>query len=159
MKKYGRTFHLPSSPGATSDDKVMSSLAGLMVADLVITEKMDGENTTIHAGGSHARSPDSRYHPSRDWLRAFAATIQPRLDEGERIVGENLYARHSVGRFRRCIAARTTPGCWPRRPRRWTPSARKALSFGSLAGSRRRTCPAGWGNMCARAMCSLTCTG
>lgn len=97
MKKYGRTFHLPSSPGATSDDKVMSSLAGLMVADLVITEKMDGENTTIHAGGSHARSPDSRYHPSRDWLRAFAATIQPRLDEGERIVGENLYARHSVG--------------------------------------------------------------
>lgn len=96
MKKYGRTFHLPISPGATSDDKIMSSLDGLMAADPVVTEKMDGENTTIHARGSHARSPDSRYHPSRDWLKAFAAGVSPYLAEGERIVGENLYARHSV---------------------------------------------------------------
>lgn len=96
MKKYGRTFHLPISSGATSDDKIMSSLDGLIVEDLVVTEKMDGENTTIHTGGSHARSPDSRYHPSRDWLKAFAAGISPYLREGERIVGENLFARHSV---------------------------------------------------------------
>lgn len=97
MKKYGRTYHLPISPGATSDDKVMATLDGLMIGDLLITEKMDGENTTIHRGGSHARSPDSRYHPSRDRLKAFAAGIQPQLADGERIVGENLYARHSVG--------------------------------------------------------------
>jgi hypothetical protein len=96
MKKYGRTFHLPISPGATSDDKIMHFVNGLMVDDLVVTEKMDGENTTIHRAGSYARSPDSRYHPSRDWLKAFAAGITPYLDEGERIVGENLYARHSV---------------------------------------------------------------
>ncbi|MDT8857270.1 RNA ligase family protein [Paracoccaceae bacterium Fryx2] len=74
----------------------MPSLSGLMVDDLVVTEKMDGENTTIHRAGSHARSPDSRYHPSRDWLKAFAAGIAPYLTEVERIVGENLYARHSV---------------------------------------------------------------
>lgn len=96
MKKYGRTFHLPSSPGVTSDDKIMRSLSGLMVEDLVVTEKMDGENTTIHSAGSHARSPDSRYHPSRDWLKAFAAGLSPYLRPGERIIGENLYARHSV---------------------------------------------------------------
>ena len=96
MRKYGRTYHLPISPGATSDDKVMAGLEGLMVDDLVVTEKMDGENTTIHAGGSYARSPDSRYHPSRDWLKAFAAGISPQLGEGERIVGENLYARHAI---------------------------------------------------------------
>lgn len=96
MKKYGRTFHLPNSPGTTSDDKVMSSLDGLMVDDLVITEKMDGENTTIHSSGTHARSPDSRYHPSRDWIKAFAAGISPQLGKGERIVGENLFAKHSV---------------------------------------------------------------
>lgn len=95
-KKYGRTYHLPISPGATSDDKVMAALDGLMVDDLVITEKMDGENTTIHRGGSHARSPDSRYHPSRDWLKAFAAGISPQLANGERIIGENLYARHAI---------------------------------------------------------------
>lgn len=96
MKKYGRTFHLPISPGASSDDKVLRSLDGLKVDDLVVTEKMDGENTTIHRTGSHARSPDSRHHPSRDWLKAFAARIGPYLIDDERIVGENLYARHSV---------------------------------------------------------------
>lgn len=74
----------------------MSSLDGLMVGDLLITEKMDGENTTIHSAGIHARSPDSRYHPSRDWLKAFAAGISQQLHEDERIVGENLYAQHSL---------------------------------------------------------------
>lgn len=96
MIKYGRTFHLPISLGATSDDKTMSSLDALRVDDLVITEKMDGENTTIHSQGTHARSPDSRYHPSRDWLKAFAAGISPLLADNERIVGENLYAQHSI---------------------------------------------------------------
>lgn len=84
------------SPGATSDDKIMATLDGLATDEMIVTEKMDGENTTIHAGGVHARSPDSRYHPSRDWLKAFAAGIQHRLDSDERIVGENLYARHSI---------------------------------------------------------------
>ena len=74
----------------------MTTLDGLMVHDLVVTEKMDGENTTIHAGGTHARSPDSRYHPSRDWLKAFAAGISHQLDGEERIIGENVYARHSI---------------------------------------------------------------
>lgn len=97
VRKYGRTFHLPISPGATSDDKIMSSLGSLMIDDLLITEKMDGENTTIHNEGTHARSPDSHYHPSRDWLKAFASGISQRLENDERIVGENLYAKHSVG--------------------------------------------------------------
>lgn len=97
MRKYGRTYHLPISPGATNDDKVMATLDGLMADDLVVTEKMDGENTTIYAGGTYARSPDSRYHPSRDWLKAFAAGVSPLLADGERIVGENLYARHAIG--------------------------------------------------------------
>ncbi len=96
MRKYGRTFHLPHSPGATSDDKIMPSLNGLKVGDLLVTEKMDGENTTIHAGGCHARSPDGRYHSSRDWVKAFAAGISPHLADDERIIGENLYARHSI---------------------------------------------------------------
>ncbi|AXV17420.1 hypothetical protein CYG48_13315 [Neorhizobium sp. SOG26] len=96
MKKYGRTYHLQISPGASSDDKIMPSLEGLMVSDLVVTEKMDGENTTIHAGGTYARSPDSGYHRSRDWMKAFAAGVSPQLGREERVVGENLYARHSI---------------------------------------------------------------
>ncbi len=96
-RKYGRTFHLPQSPGATSDDKILQDTSALLAeAQVVITEKMDGENTTIHAGGCHPRSPDARYHPSRDWMKAFAAGISPVLAEGERIVGEYLYARHAI---------------------------------------------------------------
>ena len=96
MKKYGRTYHLPISPGATSDDKVMRNIDALISGDLVVTEKMDGENTTMHRSGTHARSPDSRHHPSRDWLKAFAAGISAQLSEDERVVGEYLFARHSV---------------------------------------------------------------
>lgn len=97
MKKYGRTFHLPNSPGVGSDDKIIQDLAHLQGAEeVVFTEKMDGENTTIFAGGCHARSPDSGYHASRDWMKAYAAGISPNLSGGERIVGEYLFAKHSV---------------------------------------------------------------
>ena len=75
----------------------MSSLDGLRIDDLVVTEKMDGENTTIHSKDTYARSHDSRYHPSRDWLKAFAVGISPQLADNERIVGENLYAQYSIG--------------------------------------------------------------
>ncbi len=97
MKKYGRTFHLPTSPGVGSDDKIIQDLTHLQGADeVVFTEKMDGENTTIFAGGCHARSPDSGYHASRDWVKAYAAGISPSLSGDERIVGEYLFAQHSV---------------------------------------------------------------
>jgi len=96
-KKYGRTFHLPSSPGTTNDDKIMSDLSALLDApEVIATEKMDGENTTVFAGGCHPRSPDARYHPSRDWMKAFAAGVSPMLASDERIVGEYLFARHSI---------------------------------------------------------------
>ncbi|WP_298976104.1 RNA ligase family protein [uncultured Roseobacter sp.] len=97
MKKYGRTFHLPTSPGVGSDDKIVQELSHLQGAqEVVFTEKMDGENTTIFAGGCHARSPDSGYHASRDWMKAYAACISPSLADDERIVGEYLFAKHSV---------------------------------------------------------------
>uniref|UniRef100_A0A2A4Z4Z0 RNA ligase domain-containing protein n=1 Tax=OCS116 cluster bacterium TaxID=2030921 RepID=A0A2A4Z4Z0_9PROT len=97
MKKYGRTFHLPISLGTTSDDKIQQDSSILEnAAEVIFTEKMDGENTTIHHKGCHARSPDSGYHASRDWIKAFAAGISPQLIENERIVGEYLFARHSI---------------------------------------------------------------
>lgn len=96
-EKYKRTYHIPFSPGATSDDKIMSDVSALYsCADGVITEKMDGECTTIHRGGMHARSVDGRHHPSRDWVKAFAAGVSPYLAENERVVGENMFARHSI---------------------------------------------------------------
>ena len=98
--KYPRTYHLPWSPGRTDDDKVHGAdVVEAMFAGrtVVVTEKMDGENTTIHSDGRcHARSLDSAAHPSRTWVRALAAQVAAELPEGWRVCGENLFAQHSL---------------------------------------------------------------
>lgn len=97
--KYPRTTHLPWSPGATSDDLVSSDLSGLK-GEVVITTKMDGENTTIYPDSyTHARSVDSKYHISRAWVKSFAASVSYRIPEGLRLCGENMTALHSIDYF------------------------------------------------------------
>jgi len=98
--KYPRTFHLPWSQGATDDDKTHSAAdVAAMFAEVVVTEKLDGENTTVYADGTtHARSLDSGAHVSRDWLKAHVAPMLiGNLPAGWRVCGENLFAQHSCG--------------------------------------------------------------
>ncbi len=95
--KYPRTFHMPFSPGVQSDDKVIKNTDRFVGQRVILTEKMDGENTSMYRDGIHARSLDSAHHPSRDWVKRKWSEIAYLIDEGERICGENLYARHSVG--------------------------------------------------------------
>lgn len=91
--KYPRTPHLPFSPGATSDDIQGDSWD---FDDVIITEKMDGENTTFYSDGYHARSIDSNYHESRSWAAATWAQVRHLIPDNRRIILENLYARHSI---------------------------------------------------------------
>ncbi|MDG5803094.1 RNA ligase family protein [Streptomyces ossamyceticus] len=93
---YPRTRHLPWSPGATSDDLRVTELSGLRGREVVVTEKLDGENTTLYADGLHARSLDSAHHPSRTWVKALQARVGPYIPEGWRVCGENMFARHSL---------------------------------------------------------------
>jgi ATP-dependent RNA circularization protein (DNA/RNA ligase family) len=93
--KYPRTFHLPWSEGCTSDDKKLAGSDHFIGQQVVITEKMDGENTTIYHDHVHARSLDSSHH----WSRSRVKELQSRLydlPEDLRICGENLYAKHSI---------------------------------------------------------------
>lgn len=94
--KYPRTPHLPWSPGWTADDVRNISVDAFTGKDIVVTEKMDGENTTLYSDYIHARSIDSRHHPSRDWVKNLHAGIKYQIPDGWRLCGENLYARHSV---------------------------------------------------------------
>lgn len=71
----------------------MSDFVGRRV---IVTEKLDGENTSIYRDYFHARSIDGRGHPSRGWAKNFAATFQHALPEGWRLVAENVYAEHSI---------------------------------------------------------------
>lgn len=98
--KYPRTFHVAWSLGATDDDKTLtmeeteSMFKGKQV---VVTEKLDGENTSIYSDGTcHARSLDSGHHASRSVVKALAAEVGSKLPEGWRLLGENLYAKHSI---------------------------------------------------------------
>ncbi|MFE4258673.1 RNA ligase family protein [Streptomyces sp. NPDC056883] len=96
---YPRTPHLPWSPGATSDDVRTSGpgmLAGFAGREVVVTEKLDGENTTLYPDGLHARSLDSGHHPSRAWVKGLQSRIGPGIPAGWRVCGENVYARHSL---------------------------------------------------------------
>ncbi|MGW1894841.1 RNA ligase family protein [Streptomyces sp. NPDC002004] len=93
---YPRTPHLPWSPGATSDDVRVGELSGLRGREVVVTEKLDGENTTLYADGVHARSLDSGHHPSRAWVKGLQGRIGPGIPPGWRVCGENLHARHSL---------------------------------------------------------------
>jgi len=94
--KYPRTYHLPWSRGATSDDRMLTDLAGFEGQEIVVTEKMDGEQTSMYRDGFHARSLDTPAHPSRDWLWGVHRRIGHEIPEGWRICGENLYAVHSI---------------------------------------------------------------
>lgn len=96
--KYPRTYHLPNSPGITSDDKVLKDISHFNGKRVIVTEKMDGENTTIYSDGFvHARSIDGRHHPSRDWVKGFTNQISIRIPRGIRICGENVFVKHSIG--------------------------------------------------------------
>ncbi|WP_327167462.1 RNA ligase family protein [Streptomyces subrutilus] len=91
-----RTAHLPWSPGAAADDVRATGLSGFAGREVVVTEKLDGENTTLYADGLHARSPDSAHRPSRAWVKELHGRIRAGIPEGWRVCGENLYARHSL---------------------------------------------------------------
>lgn len=94
--KYPRTYHLPWSDGVNSDDRIMQNLDVFVGKRVIITEKMDGESTSMYSDYIHARSVDGRSHPSRDWVKQFWSKICADIPEKWRICGENLYAKHSI---------------------------------------------------------------
>jgi len=95
-KKYPRTLHFAWSEGMTNDDKMLKSDDMFVGKRVIVSEKYDGETTSIYSDHTHARSLDSANHPSRDWLKKFAAEFQHNISEDMRICGENLFAKHSI---------------------------------------------------------------
>lgn len=100
--KYPRTYHLPFSQGATSDDKRLGSgwFENYKGREVVITEKLDGENSCLSCDGvfarSHAtetRSPWSRNLWGNDGLYW---KVKGKIGEYEEVFGENLYGEHSI---------------------------------------------------------------
>ena len=102
--KYPRTYHIPWSPGATSDDKKEPSdwfySYGFPGSEIVITEKLDGEGIHFTSFDVFARSDGA---PTRTpWSRNLWDTdgllwkVRDKISPDEIVYGENLYGEHSI---------------------------------------------------------------
>jgi hypothetical protein len=96
--KYPRTYHVPWTGSNTTDDRTIGDMSHFGdMSEVVVTEKMDGENATIYSDGYfHARSIDGNQHPSQTWLINQIQNWWFDLPTGWRVCGENLYATHSI---------------------------------------------------------------
>jgi hypothetical protein len=94
--KYPRTFHLPWSESISSDDVWWNDCSKFEGKKVVVTEKLDGECTTMYRDHIHARSMDSGHHASRSWVKQFHGSLKHDIPERWRFCGENLFAFHSI---------------------------------------------------------------
>ena len=94
--KYPRTPHLPWSPGYTDDDVLLNDASHFVGREVVCLEKMDGENTSIYNDGTHARSLDSKDHPSRAYIKQIYGRIKQDIPADMKLCAENCFAVHSI---------------------------------------------------------------
>jgi hypothetical protein len=95
--KYPRSFHLPWSPGGTSDDRRLTDVSALIGVEIVITEKCDGGNLTYTRDGVFARShAGPPTHASFDVAKATQGRIGHLISEGTSVFCEYCYAVHSI---------------------------------------------------------------
>src|ERR1051326_3640177 len=96
IMKFPRTYHLPFSECLSSDDKRIKDTSIFEGREIVVTEKLDGENFSLYHNQLHARSEDSKHHLSRSWIKQFHSRIKYLIPPNVQICGENLFAKHSI---------------------------------------------------------------
>lgn len=98
MSKYARTYHLPWSPGATSDDKISNDISSLIGTEIVITEKLDGENCGMTNDGVYARSHATFTTSawSREVRQLHDIKVRGQLEDDVFLFGENMEGIHSI---------------------------------------------------------------
>lgn len=94
--KYPRTYHLPFSQGVHSDDKLIETLDFFQGKEVIVSEKLDGENTTLGRNYFHARSLDSPYNYTRSWIKQLHSMMAHEIPEDWRFCGENVAYYHSI---------------------------------------------------------------
>lgn len=96
LVKYQKTFHLPWSLGVQSDDKVLKNIDFFYNKEVVVLEKLDGENSSLYSDYLHARSLDSRHNFTRDWLKKMHSILRFDIPKNYQFCGENLWGEHSI---------------------------------------------------------------
>lgn len=95
--KYPRTPHLPFSPGATSDDKMLADVDHFLNRPIILTEKMDGSNLCMTKEAVYARSHNGPpTHESFNFAKQLHASIRHSIPDDLSVFGEYLFAVHSI---------------------------------------------------------------
>ena len=94
--KYPRTNHLPYSRTRTSDDRVLPHYDDFEGKEVVVTLKLDGENSNLYPDFIHARSLEYAPRVDRSRLKAMHAQFSYEIPENMRICGENIWGKHSI---------------------------------------------------------------
>jgi hypothetical protein len=93
--KYPRTFHTPWS-NPSKDDRIINDISRFIGQEVVITEKLDGENSNLYSDFAHARSLSEISGEDHAYIKIIQSRIAGNIPQGWRICGENLYAQHSI---------------------------------------------------------------
>jgi hypothetical protein len=98
MSKYPRTYHLPFSPGTTNDDRISESVKSILGIDIIITEKLDGSNSSMINEGVFARSHiDFSKNPWDNEVRQLhEIKVKGNLEDDVFLFGENMEGIHSI---------------------------------------------------------------
>jgi hypothetical protein len=94
--KHPRTFHVHWSETISDDDKRLLNNENFEGKHVVITVKLDGEQTTWYNDYMHARSLEYSTHPSRKFVKGMWSQVAYLIPEGWRVCGENVYAKHAI---------------------------------------------------------------
>lgn len=94
--KFPKTYHLPWSETINDDDKKLSKTSHFEGADIVILEKMDGENTSMYSDFMHARSIDSKHNYTRDWAKKMHSILKNEIPKDWVFCFENVAYYHSI---------------------------------------------------------------
>lgn len=100
--KYPRTYHLPFSEGLQNDDRKVDDdwWEYLKDKELVLSEKLDGENQSVYRSGvyarSHAAPTTNPWSINMTERGGVYDQVKNFLTENEGIYGENMYGIHSI---------------------------------------------------------------
>lgn len=98
MSKYGRTYHLPNSPGTTNDDRISDDVYSLLGKEIIISEKLDGSNTGMVDEGVYGRSHAvfTKNPWDQEVRQLHDLKVRGMLGDGVFLFGENLEGIHSI---------------------------------------------------------------
>jgi tRNA splicing ligase len=97
MSKFNRIYHLPFSPGATNDDRIAKNSSELIGKYIIISEKLDGENTGFTNGGVYARShAEFTKNPWAVQVRQLQSILRNDIPDDVFLFGENMEGIHSI---------------------------------------------------------------